>query len=329
MITSLKIKHQDGSYTSVSSPYKLVAGNAMQVIDKGDNTIAIGTNDDTGTLFQGVYRNIIEGNAPFVKPYYITTLNGVPCKEGNLSLLGGPTTQVNPATNGLTIFDMGLPDVDCADYKQINDYLAVLLNYINSIKEQIIGTPIKTSNKFIFGLLYQYKAMLTLWNYLCTLLCVRFSLNYDADNAYIYLMTGYVNTSTKPLAIDGLRCVLDIVCKDASGAVITGNHHPVLVKHWSIIPPYTSNMDMVPETEDSLISEAPQTRSFKIVTKGTTTQPGGVIHSGEGLSLNLKLTAGYSQLPLNGLATITLTWYGTHIGQPITRVKYVVGRNAS
>lgn len=81
-------------------------------------------------------------------------------------------TTLATTPNGLHVFDMGLPDVDCEDYMIFYNYLEVVRDQLTKQKNNIESPPEDDAN-YGYGVFDQYIALLAYWNYLVLLLIVR------------------------------------------------------------------------------------------------------------------------------------------------------------
>lgn len=174
------------SSTSAITP-KVYSGNTITLVKDFSKNIYASFKDNLKALIEATKT---EGW------FYISNINGVQPIDGNISMVGGATTDITPRKegHGLLIDDFGRPDIDCDDYAKINALLLRLEEYLNNAKDQILGQPIQDGKSAkIYGLHKQYEAATYLWNNRVHNIAVKTNVSYQ--NKQVFIQISFTNNT--------------------------------------------------------------------------------------------------------------------------------------
>lgn len=187
--------------------------------DITDNTVSLSTAytpEGISAVFNSNYNDICNHTpeSEYGKDgYYISKLGGVSPIDNNTFIVGGNTTDILPySSHGIVIDDFGRPDIDCDDYCILNNMLAKIEAYLDTVKRQIIGIPSGSTTADIYGAHQQYQACIKLWNYLVQILTLRMNASYQ--NKHIFLQASFVNNT--PYVVTQNNAQLDVLFDDCT-----------------------------------------------------------------------------------------------------------------
>lgn len=171
--------------TSITGPVKLQAERGFDVNLTDHSSITLSQNQETlesDPAYLEKYNIItsegggeIDGTYFSGPPLYLSSINNrVPEENGNMMLLGSPCGQIglfatddreNPtqalisAYEGLLEYTDLCPScLDCEDYKNLDDLIELIEQFMNDKKDKILDSDYK--------LFQQYQATLEYWNYI-------------------------------------------------------------------------------------------------------------------------------------------------------------------
>ena len=191
IVNQIEIQDKDGIQKALitEGDVELQGGGHMSATVDDARDIVLAAGDVTGDdpYYRQKYDDIIAGcpaltndppYGPFSGiPYWISSVNRAPGIDRHLFLLGGATAQIGVhATNNpdewahaLSVFDMGVADVDCEDYEAFYAHMEQVRNAID-IQKVNIESPPENAAADGYGVFDQYIALVSYWNYLVMLI---------------------------------------------------------------------------------------------------------------------------------------------------------------
>jgi len=226
IVNQIEIQDKDGVQKALitEGDVELQGGGHMSVLvdDADDIEIAAGLVTGDDPYYRQKYEDIVAGCAagtntpsygPFTGiPYWISSVNRTPGIDRHLFLLGGATSQIgvhattNPDewANALSVFDMGVANVDCEDYEAFYAHMEVVKDKIDEQKSNIESVPDDAAVNG-YGVFDQYIALVSYWNYLVMLIGSGSSVYEDATGntivRFVYQNSGNP-TAGSALSVD-------------------------------------------------------------------------------------------------------------------------------
>lgn len=153
--------------------------------------------------------------------YYVSRIAGVSGFDTAFHVIGGNTFRWQPGLNGLALDDIGRPDIDCADYLKVAEYIQILKEKLDIIKDQIVNQPVASGASgpaVTYGLHSQYQAMLRLWNYLVYRMSVILEVSFQSDA--VFIQGRYINATDENIIIQ--PCTVTFMLQEGTPAGIKG-----------------------------------------------------------------------------------------------------------
>lgn len=269
---SVTIVHRDTSTESrtyTNTALEMCGGNEIELLDDEQLVLLQDTVDTSAvalfyqlnfdaitrhqTLPTGTTPEYFDFSPDAANGYYVSTLNGVnPLSKwrdsmtkftSDLTIAGGPTFRWEAYESGdevgISVSDIGRPDIDCGDYVRLTGYLRRIHEVLDGVRAQILDNPSRAGDVAVnYGIHKQYQTTRALWNFLVRNMALTLNLSQQRDHVYMQLRvhhnfgptpltlnSGFVVRVTKTFGTSaGMTLAMDNIIKvtrSAEGAPVT------------------------------------------------------------------------------------------------------------